>query len=496
MSDLIVPTGAARAELPRLRSTTGRWVVAAAVLGSGAMSFDASVVTIAMPRIGSSFGGDLADLQWVMTGYTLALASLLLVGGALADRFGRRRVFVWGSAGFAAASLLCALAPTLETLVAARALQGIAAALVTPGSLALISTLLDRRDQGAAIGWWAGLGGFAEAAGPIVGGWVVQTAGWRSVFLIDMALAVVVAIVSAKYLPESWDSRVRRPDLSGVAAVVVGLAALTYGLISARMWMTLLGMALLGVFVILQVRGDRPLVPPSLFTGAFPPGAGGTSTADGRVFTAANLVTSTVYAALGGVYFLLPLQLQLVAGYSPLQAGLAMVPITAIMLVSSSWAGHWAQRHGARIPMTVGPLLIAVGSVLLTRIDGHAPYVSEVLPGTIVFGIGLAVFVAPLTTAVFAAVPPTAAGLASGVNNAVARTAQLLAVAALPGVVGISGRPLTDTVAFDTGFRAALWICAALFLLGAAIAAALMPRWRGAAAITPAAAPAAGPVQL
>lgn len=201
-----------------------------------------------------------------------------------------------------------------------------------------------------------------------------------------------------------------------------------------------------------------------------------------------------VYAALGGVYFLLPLQLQLVVGYSPLRAGLAMVPITAIMLVS--WAGRWAQRHGARIPMTVGPLLIAAGSVLLTRIDGHAPYVSEVLPGTIVFGIGLAIFVAPLTTAVFAAVPPSAAGLASGVNNAVARTAQLLAVAALPGLVGISGRPLTDTVAFDTGFRAALLICAALFLLGAALAAALMPRRRGTADITPAAAPAVRPVQL
>ncbi|WP_327100800.1 DHA2 family efflux MFS transporter permease subunit [Nocardia vinacea] len=462
MSDLVAPNRVASAP-PRLRSVAGRWVVAAAVLGSAVVVLDASVVNIAVPRIGSSLGDNVADLQWVVGGYTLALASLILVGGALGDRLGRRTVFIWGSVGFALASLLCSLASSMEMLVAARVVQGIAGALITPGSLALISASIDRRDHGAAIGLWAGFIGVVEAVGPIVGGWLTELAGWRSVFLINVPFAVAVTVVAVRYLPESRDADARPLDLPGAVTAVAGLGALTYGFIGARGWISLLGMALLGVFALIQVRGDHPLLPPALFSS--------------RVFTAANLVTAAVYAGLGGVYFLLPLQLQMVAGYSPLAAGLATVPITGIMLVSSASAGRWAQRHGARIPMILGPALAALGAVLLTEIGPRATYLSAVLPGTIVLGVGLAVFVAPLTGAVFAAVSATESGIASGVNNAVARTAQLLAVAALPGLVGISGARLTDAIAFGSGFRIALLICGALLLTGAVLAATLMPRW-------------------
>ncbi|WP_433202712.1 DHA2 family efflux MFS transporter permease subunit [Nocardia sp. CA-107356] len=462
MSDLIAPNSAALVQLPRLRSVTGGWVVAAAVLGSAVVVLDASVVNIAVPQIGSSLGDDVADLQWVVGGYTLALASLILVGGALGDRLGRRTIFTWGSVGFALASLLCSAASSMEMLVAGRVVQGIAGALLTPGSLALISASIDRRDQGAAIGLWAGLIGVIEAVGPIVGGWLTELAGWRSVFLVNVPFAVAVAVVSVRYLPESRDARARPLDVPGAATAVAGLGALTYGFIGARGWMTLLGAALLAMFTLIQMRGAHPLLPPSLFRS--------------RMFTAANVVTAALYAGLGGVLFLLPLQLQVVAGYSPLAAGMAMVPITGIMLVSSPAAGRWAQRHGARIPMTLGSVLAAVGAVLLTGIGSRASYLSDVLPGTVVLGAGLAVFVAPLTGAVFAAVSVSEAGIASGVNNAVARTAQLLAVAALPGLVGISGAPLTDAIGFGSGFRDALWICGALLFTGAVLAATLMPR--------------------
>lgn len=461
MSDLVAPNQVAPAP-PRLRSVTGRWIVAAAVLGSAVVVLDASVVNIAVPRIGSSLGDNVADLQWVVGGYTLALASLILVGGALGDRLGRRTVFIWGSVGFALASLLCSVASAMEMLVAARVVQGIAGALITPGSLALISASIDRRDHGAAIGLWAGFIGVVEAVGPIAGGWLTELAGWRSVFLINVPFAVAVTVVSVRYLPESRDADARPIDLPGAATAVAGLGALTYGFIGARGWISLLGVALLGIFALIQVRGDHPLLPPALFSA--------------RVFTAANSVTAAVYAGLGGVYFLLPLQLQMVAGYSPLAAGLATVPITGIMLVSSASAGRWAQRNGARLPMILGPALAAFGAVLLTEIGPRAPYLSAVLPGTVVLGVGLAVFVAPLTGAVFAAVSATDSGIASGVNNAVARTAQLLAVAALPGLVGISGARLTDAVAFGSGFRIALLICGALLLTGAVLATILMPR--------------------
>lgn len=432
----------------------------ATVLGSSVASLDATVVNIALPRIGAALGTDVAGLQWTLNGYTLTLASFILLGGSFGDRFGRRKVFVAGAVGFAVASLLCGAAVNIEMLVAARVLQGVAGAMLTPGSLALISASIDHRDQGAAIGLWSGFGGVAGALGPFVGGWLIEVAGWRSIFFINIPLVLVVVLVSLRHVPESRDPNAAgRIDLPGALVVAVALGALTLGLIDAVPLLVGTGLLLLAVFVRIELRSDHPLVPPSLFAS--------------RVFTAANLVTLAVYAALGGVFFLLVLELQLVAGYSPLLSGVATIPITVLMLALSAPAGRWAQRHGPRLPMTSGPVLAASGLMLLPRIGPGASYPVDVLPGVLVFGLGLSVLVAPLTGAVIGAVAASEAGIASGVNNAVARTAQLLAVAALPGLAGITGA-LDDPAAFDSGFAVAMWICAGLLLTGALLAAVLL----------------------
>ncbi|NUS95217.1 MAG: MFS transporter, partial [Nocardia sp.] len=348
----------------------------------------------------------------------------------------------------------------IEMLVAARLLQGVAGAMLTPGSLALISASIDHRDQGAAIGLWSGFGGVAGALGPFLGGWLIEVAGWRSIFLINVPLVIVVVAVSLRHVPESRDpDAADRIDLPGALVIAAALGALTLGLIDATPLLAGAGVLLLAVFVLIEVRSDHPLVPPSLFAS--------------RVFTVANLVTLAVYAALGGVFFLLVLELQLVAGYSPLLAGLATLPVTLLMLALSAPSGRWAQRHGPRLPMTFGPVLAAVGLMLLQRVGPGASYPVDVLPGVVVFGLGLSVLVAPLTGAVLGAVSPSEAGIASGVNNAVARTAQLLAVAALPGLAGISGA-LDDPAVFDSGFTVAMRICAGLLLTGALLAGVLL----------------------
>ncbi|MGO4201064.1 MFS transporter [Rhodococcus sp. TAF43] len=446
-----------------LKSARGRWVVTATVLGSSLAMLDGTVVNVALPRIAEDLGAEVAGVQWTLSGYTLTLASLILLGGALGDRWGRRRVFIWGTVWFAVASGLCALAPDVTTLVAARLLQGVGAALLTPGSLAIISASFEDDDQGAAIGMWSGLGGVAAAVGPLLGGWLVQVAGWRSVFLINLPLAVAVVWVSARHVPETRDPHPpERLDFAGSILAALALGALTYGLIEKTAWMSVAGIALFAAFVLVERHARYPLVPSSLFAS--------------RVFVAANLVTFAVYAALGGVFFLLLLQLQIVSGYSPLAAGVASLPITILMLLLSSRAGRWAQVHGPRIPMTVGPLLAAAGLLLMLRIGPDASYPTQVLPAVLVFGLGLAALVAPLTAAVLGSVSSDQAGIASGVNNAVARTSQLLAVAALPGLAGIGTEALTDPAAFGSGFRIAMLICAALLLIGAAISAAMIPR--------------------
>ncbi|BCN56046.1 MFS transporter [Prescottella equi] len=437
--------------------------MAATVLGSSLAMLDGTVVNVALPRIGEDLGAEVAGLQWVLSGYTLTLASLILFGGALGDRVGRRRVFVWGTVWFAGASALCALAPNVTILVAARLLQGVGAALLTPGSLAIISASFDEEDQGAAIGLWSGLGGVAAAVGPLLGGWLVEVAGWRSVFLINLPLAVAVVWVSARHVPETRDPHPpERLDVLGSALAALALGALTYGLIERAVWAVIAGLVLMAAFVVVERRSRYALVPGSLFAS--------------RVFVAANLVTLAVYAALGGVFFLLLLQLQIVSGYSPLAAGVASLPITVLMLLLSSRAGRWAQIHGPRIPMTVGPLLGAGGLLLMLRIGPGASYPTQVLPAVLVFGLGLSALVAPLTAAVLGSVSSDQAGIASGVNNAVARTSQLLAVAALPALAGIDADALADPAAFASGFRVAMLICAGLLLIGAVLSAVMIPR--------------------
>ncbi|BCN46119.1 MFS transporter [Prescottella equi] len=437
--------------------------MAATVLGSSLAMLDGTVVNVALPRIGEDLGAEVAGLQWVLSGYTLTLASLILFGGALGDRVGRRRVFVWGTVWFAGASALCALAPNVTILVAARLLQGVGAALLTPGSLAIISASFDEEDQGAAIGLWSGLGGVAAAVGPLLGGWLVEVAGWRSVFLINLPLAVAVVWVSARHVPETRDPHPpERLDVLGSALAALALGALTYGLIERAVWAVIAGLVLMAAFVVVERRSRYALVPGSLFAS--------------RVFVAANLVTLAVYAALGGVFFLLLLQLQIVSGYSPLAAGVASLPITVLMLLLSSRAGRWAQIHGPRIPMTVGPLLGAGGLLLMLRIGPGASYPTQVLPAVLVFGLGLSALVAPLTAAVLGSVSSDQAGIASGVNNAVARTSQLLAVAALPALAGIGADALADPAAFASGFRVAMLICAGLLLIGAVLSAVMIPR--------------------
>jgi EmrB/QacA subfamily drug resistance transporter len=454
-------------------TAAGRWVLFTTVLGSGLVMIDGTVVNVALERIGTELGAGFTGLQWTVNAYTLTLASLILLGGSLGDRFGRRRVFVFGVVWFALASLLCGLAPDVGTLVAARALQGVGGALLTPGSLALISASFHGRDRAAAIGAWSGLGGIAGAVGPFLGGWLVEWS-WRLVFLINLPLAALIVVVALRHVPESRDPDAAPGlDVSGTVLAVVGLGALTYALTglgedgATPMLVTglVVGVLALVAFVVVERRSRHPLVPPVLFTD--------------RVFSTANVVTLLVYGALGVVFLLLVLQLQTVAGFSPLAAGTALLPVTLVMLLFSARAGALAGRIGPRIPMTLGPLVSAAGLLLLLRVDADTSWVLDVLPAVLVFGAGLALTVAPLTATVLDAAPDRYAGSASGVNNAVARAAGLLAVAVVPGLAGIGGADYADPAALDAGFRMAMMIGAGLLVAAAVVSAALLGPRRG-----------------
>ncbi|MEO6703119.1 MAG: MFS transporter [Jatrophihabitantaceae bacterium] len=449
----------------RLGEPAGRWVLVAAILGSGLAGIDATVVNIALPALGRDLHAGFGGLQWTITGYTLTLAALILLGGSLGDRYGRKRVFIVGVGWFAIASALCALAPSIGVLIAARALQGVGGALLTPGSLAMISASFVPADRGKAIGAWSGFGGIASAIGPFLGGYLVDGPGWRWIFLINLPLAATVILIARRHVPETLDpDAVPELDLLGAALGALGLGGLTYALIAAgEGWSPallvagVLGLAGLIGFVQTERRSRHPMLPPTIFAS--------------RQFTAANLVTFAVYAALGGVFFLLVVNLQVVGGFSPLLAGTALLPITVIMLVLSARAGALAGRIGPRLPMTVGPLVSALGLLLLLRIGPHTSYLTDVLPAVVVFGLGLSLIVAPLTTTVLAAAATRYAGVASGVNNAVARAAGLLAVAVLPVLSGISGDDYQRPAAFAAGFRIAILISAGLLVAGGVLSA-------------------------
>ena len=460
-----MPGGGSAAEPVALGTARGRWLVAVTVLASGMAFLDATAVNVALPAIGEELGSSLSGLQWTITGYTLALAALILLGGALGDRYGRRRVFLVGVGWFAVASLLCGLAQSTEQLVAARVVQGVGGALLTPGSLSLIQASFRPGDRARAIGTWSALAGVAGLVGPVLGGLLVDAGSWRLVFLLNVPVAVVVLVVGGRHVPESRDpGRHGRFDVLGAVLGAVGLGALTYALIGAAdrpAGADVLAAAGAGAlaavaFVVRERRTPDPMLPPRLF-------------AD-RQFTGANLTTFAVYGGLGGSTLFLVLQLQTVLGYDATSAGAAMLPTIAVITLLSSQAGALATRIGPRLPMTVGPLLVAAGTAWLATVDGGEPYALDVLPGSLLQGLGMAATVAPLTATVLAAAPDALTGVASGVNNAVARAAQLLAVAALPVAVGLSGAGYADPVILATGYRTAMLVCAALFALGGLLA--------------------------
>jgi len=455
----------------RLAGPRGRWVLAAAVLGSSLALLDSTVVNVALPTIGRDLGTSLAGLQWTVTAYTLTLAGLILLGGSLGDRLGRRRVFLVGVVWFALASALCGLSVGIGMLIAARALQGIGGALLTPGSLAIIQATFLPGDRPRAIGAWSGLGGVAAAVGPFLGGWVVGSIGWRWIFLLNLPLAVVVVAVTARHVPETKDPMASgRFDVAGAVLAALALAGITDALIEAPAhgaWRAAaaggLGVAAGAAFVVLEHRRGRPgsrtapMLPLDVFAS--------------RQFTAVNVVTFVIYGALSGTIFLLVLQLQVVSGYSPLAAGISLLPLTLLMLLLSPRAGALAQRLGPRWLMTGGPLVCAAGLLLATRIGQNASYVADVLPTVTLFGLGLSATVAPLTATVLASADVRHAGTASGVNNAVARAAGLLAVAGLPLVVGLTGEAYRVPALMNSSFDAAMVICACLLAIAAVLSA-------------------------
>lgn len=446
-------------------SRRGRAVLLATVLGSGLAFLDGTVVNVALPTLGRDLRAGLDGLQWTVNAYALTLGGLLLLGGALGDALGRRRIFSIGVAWFAVASLLCALAPTIELLVAARAVQGVGAALLTPGSLAILQAVFRPEDRGAAIGAWSGLAGITTAFGPFLGGWLVDVASWRLVFLINLPLAAIV-LCAARAIPETLDPAARgRLDLAGAVLAALGLAGVTLALTRGpgaggtdplTLASGLLGVALLAAFFVVERRVPHPLVPLALFRI--------------RAFAVANALTFLVYGALGAAFFLLPIELQQVTGFSAVAAGGALMPMTLVMLVLSKRSGRLAARIGPRLPMGVGPLVAAAGLGLLLRVGPHAGYAGEVLPGVLVFALGMALTVAPLNVTVLGAAGETRAGVASAINNAVARIAGLLAIAVIPVAAGVAGSDYRVPAAFDDGFRSGMMICAALCAAGGLVA--------------------------
>ncbi len=451
----------------RLDEAAGRWVLFATVLGSAVAMITGTVVNVALPAIGEDLGAGVAGRQWLVTGYLFTLSALILLGGALGDRYGRRRVFLIGAVWFAVTSLFCAAAPTLPLLIAARVLQGIGAALLTPGSLAIIQSTFVPGDRARAIGAWSALGSIGAAVGPLLGGLLIDALSWRWIFLINLPLAIAVVYVGVRHVPESRDATVSgRPDVPGSLLSMVGLGGLTYAVIEAPVrgiGSALILIALLGglaasvAFVVVERRERHPMLPLDIFAS--------------RQFTSANMLCFVVYAALGGVFFLLVQHLQIVLGYSATLAGAAALPVTGLMLVLSERSGALAQRVGPKLPLTVGPALIAVGMLLMALISAGDSYVGAVLPAVVVFGLGLAATVAPVTATVLAAADERHSGVASGVNNAVSRVAQLLAVALLPVLAGLTSVDAqiapTD---FAAGFRNAMLMAAGLAAAGSVLA--------------------------
>jgi len=410
---------------------SGKWVLAATILGSGITFIDGTVVNVALPVLQSELGASVSAAQWIIEGYALILSALILVGGALGDHYGRKRIFLIGSLIFAAASAWCGLSPGINNLIVARCVQGFGAALLVPGSLALISANFDKARRGRAIGTWAGFTSIAAGIGPVLGGWLIQAFSWRWIFFINIPLAVVLLLITFKYVPESRDQdSTTNVDWVGALLATVGLGGIVFGLIESNIAglaaprviaFLVIGVLGLVAFLFVEDKKKQPMMPLELFRI--------------RTFTGANLLTLFLYAGLGGLLFFLPFNLIQVQGYSPAAAGAALLPFVITMFALGRWAGGLVERYGSKIPLVVGPLIAGAGFALFA-VPGSVDhgYWIDFFPAVMVMSFGMAVSVSPLTTTVMGAVEVRHAGLASGINNAVSRTAGLIAVAAF-GVV-------------------------------------------------------------
>ena len=413
--------------------SSGPWVLAATILGSAMAFIDGTVVNVALPEIQARLNATAVDAQWIVESYALFLAALILVGGSLGDHYGRKRIFSLGVVLFAAASVWCGLAASPEQLIVARAVQGIGGAMLVPGSLAIISASFDEERRGQAIGTWSGFSGITAALGPVLGGYLVENVSWRAAFLINVPLALAVLIIAFRHVPESRDPDARKLDIPGAVLATVGLGCAVFGLIDAQssgfgdplvLAALVLGLLALVAFVVVERRSHEPMMPLSLFRS--------------RNFSGANLLTLLLYAGLGGALYFLPFALIQVHGYSATAAGSAFLPFIVITFVMSRWAGGLVTRYGAKLPLVIGPTIAAAGFILFALPGTGGSYWTTFFPAVVVQGFGMALVIAPLTTTAMNSVSGSHSGLASGVNNAVSRTATLLAIPVLGIFVSVT----------------------------------------------------------